>query len=122
MTTWREARARLHAENPALKAEYDRLGPRFEALSKLIDAREQLNVSQSELARRMDVRPNVVSRLESAQHSPRLDTLIAYAQALGLRFRFDLVKPPRTRVGSRTAASARRTKAAPATRKLRATR
>ena len=93
MTTWREAREKLHADNPLLKAEYDRLGPRFETLSKLIDARERMKISQSELARRMDVQPNVVSRFESAQHSPRLDTLIAYAQALGYQFKITLVKP-----------------------------
>jgi|GEM_PF-3551362 len=94
MTTWREARAKLHAGNPLLKDEYDRLGPRFETLSKLIDARERMKVSQSELARRMDVAPNVVSRFESAQHSPRLDTIIAYAQALGYEFKVALKKQP----------------------------
>ena len=93
MTTWRDAREKLHADNPLLKAEYDRLGPRFETLSKLIDARERMKISQSELARRMDVQPNVVSRFESAQHSPRLDTLIAYARALGYQFKITLVKP-----------------------------
>lgn len=93
MTTWRDAREKLHTDNPLLKAEYDRLGPRFETLSKLIDARERMKLSQSELARRMDVQPNVVSRFESAQHSPRLDTLIAYARALGYQFKITLVKP-----------------------------
>ncbi len=94
MTTWREARAKLHAGNPLLREEYDRLGPRFETLSKLIDARERTKISQSELARRMDVSPNVVSRFESAQHSPRLDTLIAYARALGYEFKVALKKRP----------------------------
>jgi transcriptional regulator with XRE-family HTH domain len=84
----------LHAGNPRLKDEYDRLGPRFETLSKLIDARERLKISQSELARRMDVQPNVVSRFESAQHSPRLDTIIAYAHALGYEFKVALKKQP----------------------------
>ena len=37
MTTWREARAKLHASNPLLKGEYDRLGPRFETLNKLVE-------------------------------------------------------------------------------------
>jgi transcriptional regulator with XRE-family HTH domain len=92
MTTWREARAKLHAGNPLLKEEYDRLGPRFETLNKLIDARERMKISQSELARRMDVQPNVVSRFESAQHSPRLDTIIAYAHALGYEFKVALKK------------------------------
>ena len=105
MTTWREARAKLHAGNPLLKEEYDRLGSRFETLGKLIDARERMKISQSELARRMHVPPNVVSRFESAQHSPRLDTIIAYAHALGYEFKVALKKQPGgARVSTRTPA------------------
>lgn len=100
MTTWPDAREKLHKAHPRLKEEYDRLGPRFAALSKLIDARERLKVSQSELARRMDVPANVVSRLESAQHSPRLDTLVDYANALGYEFNVSLRK--RAPVGAET--------------------
>lgn len=100
MTTWEEARDRLHAENPHLKEEYDRLGPRFGAISALVDARDRQRVSQSELARRMGVQPNVVSRLEAALHSPRLDTLVQYADALGYDFTLKLTrkrnKPPAT--------------------------
>lgn len=107
MTTWREARQRLLAENPRLKAEYDRLGPRFETLAKLIDARERLHISQSELARRMDVPANVVSRFESAQHSPRLDTIIAYANALGYEFRAELKKRPAATAKARPVRSRR---------------
>jgi len=97
MTSWRDAKERLHARNPRLKEEYERLGPRFETLSKLIDARERMKVSQTELARRMHVPPNVVSRLESAQHSPRLDTIIAYANALGFDFKISLKKQAASR-------------------------
>ena len=110
MTTWREARRKLHADNPDLKREYDRLGPRFETLSKLIDARERMRISQSELARRMDVPPNVVSRFESAQHSPRLDTIIAYAQALGYDFTVSLKKQPKARGGLPSGTSVRRSR------------
>ena len=67
--------------DPALRAEYERLEPRFRAISALIKARG--DVSQTELARRMQVSPGVISRLESAQHDPRLSTLTNAAQALG---------------------------------------
>lgn len=109
MTTWRQAKARLHAENPKLKEEYDKLGPRFAAISELIDARERMKISQSELAHRMNVNPNVVNRLESARHSPLLDTLIDYADALGLDFKLRLTKRTsgagNVRTGRRAAAS-----------------
>ncbi len=91
MTTWKEAKQKLHEENPELKREYERLGPRFAAVSALIAARNEANLSQSELARRMSVPPGTISRFESAQHSPRLDTLVQYAEALGYEFRLQLV-------------------------------
>ena len=69
------------AADPELRAEYERLEPRFRAISALIKARG--DVSQSELARRMQVSPGVISRLESAQHDPRLGTLAGAARALG---------------------------------------
>ena len=87
MSTWEQAKSRLHAENPRLKQEYEKLAPRYEAIGALVAARERLGVSQSELARRMGVRPHVISRLESALHSPRIDTLAAYAAALGLKMK-----------------------------------
>ena len=114
MTTWRQAKTRLHADNPRLKEEYEKLGPRFAAISELIDARERMQISQSELARRMNVKPNVVNRLESAQHSPLLDTVIEYAGALGLDVNLKLTKRvsrPRSRV-----APARRSPTTTATR------
>ena len=67
--------------DPALREEFERLEPRFRAISALIKARG--DVSQSELARRMQVSPGVISRLESAQHDPRLGTLTSAARALG---------------------------------------
>jgi DNA-binding XRE family transcriptional regulator len=112
MTTWKEAKRQLHEENPELKREYGRLGPRFAAISALIAARNEAHLSQSELARRMSVPPGTISRFESAQHSPRLDTLVQYAEALGYEFRLQLVpghvvtpaRGARRRSGRRTAA------------------
>jgi len=40
----------------------------------------------------MGVPPNVVSRFESAQHSPRLESIIAYAHALGYELKVALKK------------------------------
>lgn len=105
MASWRKFRDTMLAGNPSLKAEYDRLGPRYAAISALIRARNSAKVSQSELARRMKVRQNTVSRLESGEHSPRIDTLAAAAEALGYDLRVTFVKP---RAESRTA-SRRRT-------------
>ena len=93
MSNWDRAKKRLHTANPQLKKEYDRLGPRFEAIEALVAAREKQGVTQSDVALRMGVRPHVISRLESALHSPRIDTLAAYAEALGLELHVRLSSP-----------------------------
>ena len=86
--------ARMDAD-PQLREEYERLGPRFQAISALIKARG--SVSQSELARRMQISPGVISRLESGRHDPRLGTLSNAASALGYRLEVKLVEGGRSR-------------------------
>ncbi len=99
-------REKMLARSPKLKAEYDKLGPRYEVINALISARRKGGLSQSDLARRMGVQPNVISRLESAEHSPRLDTLVAAADAIGCDLRVQFVQ--RRRASTRTATVAER--------------
>jgi ribosome-binding protein aMBF1 (putative translation factor) len=54
-------------------------------LGGLVDARRKAGLSQSEVARRMDVPPSAIVRLESGAHSPTLTTLSRYAAAIGVR-------------------------------------
>ena len=81
--------------DPELRAEYEKLGPRFDAVTALIRVRLAAGLTQTELAHRMGVSQGVISRLESAWHSPRLDTLAAAARALGctLEVRFKKAAP-----------------------------
>ena len=83
--------------DPKFRAEYENLGPRFDAVTGLIRARLAAGLTQTELARRMGVSQGVLSRLESAWHSPRLETLAAAARALGytLEVRFKKAVPAR---------------------------
>ena len=47
--------ARKMAKDPELRAEYDTLGPRFEAIQELITARRKAGLSQTALAKKMGV-------------------------------------------------------------------
>ena len=124
MSEWHELRDEM-LEHRDFREAYDALGPRFEALRALIRARSREEVPQTELARRMNVPANVISRLESGAHSPRIDTIAEYARALGYDLKIRLVKrtmaspkpsraairktparPSRTARGARAAASA----------------
>ena len=76
-------RERLLNEHPEVRHEYERLKPRYEVIAKLIQARHDLNLTQAQLAERMGTTQNAISRLESGESNPRLDTLVRAARALG---------------------------------------
>ena len=69
--------------DPAVKREYDRLGPQFEIATELIRARVRAGLSQSELAARMGTSQSAIARLESGQSLPSTKTLLRFAEATG---------------------------------------
>ena len=68
-----------------VKEIYDSLQGEFELKSQLIAMRKQANLTQEEVARRMNTTKSVISRLESVNShiSPTISTLKAYAKAIG---------------------------------------
>jgi ribosome-binding protein aMBF1 (putative translation factor) len=70
-------------QDPAVKAEYDRLGPQFEISAELIRARQRAGLSQAELAERMGTSQSTIPRLESGQTLPSTKTLLRFAAATG---------------------------------------
>ncbi|MYE32126.1 MAG: helix-turn-helix transcriptional regulator [Chloroflexi bacterium] len=85
-------RERLLSEHPAIREEYERLRPRYEVIAKLISARHELNLTQAQLAERMGPTQNTISRLESGESNPRLDTLVRAAHALGRDLTIEFVE------------------------------
>ncbi|MGL5435559.1 MAG: helix-turn-helix domain-containing protein [Lachnospiraceae bacterium] len=67
----------------AFRAEYERLQPRYEIISHIIEARKEKNITQSELAKRIGTQKSNISRLESGTYNPSLDFLIKVARGLG---------------------------------------
>ena len=61
--------------NRALKAEYDRLGPRYQVISSIIRGRKAAGLTDSELARRMQVSLPVLRRLHSGNQDPRFELI-----------------------------------------------
>jgi transcriptional regulator with XRE-family HTH domain len=83
--------------DPELRAEYERLGPRFMVIGEIIKARKRLGLTQRQLAERMGVSQPVVARLLSGNQSPRIDTVATAAAALNC----DLVIELRPREASK---------------------
>jgi ribosome-binding protein aMBF1 (putative translation factor) len=77
-------RDRLLAD-PDVKAEYDRLGPVYEVVGALIDARHEVGLTQAQVAERMGTKQSVVARLENARRMPSLGMVARYAAAVGRR-------------------------------------
>lgn len=71
--------------DPAVKAEYDRLGPVYEVVGALIDARHEVGLTQAQVAERMGTKQSVIARLESARRMPSLKLVTRYAAAINRR-------------------------------------
>jgi ribosome-binding protein aMBF1 (putative translation factor) len=84
-----EIKKRLLA-NPAVKAEYDRLGPEFEIAAELLRARMRAGLSQAELAARMGTSQSAIARLESGRTLPSAKTLLRFAEATGSKIELRL--------------------------------
>ncbi len=75
---------------PGIKKEYEALSPRYTVIRELIQRRNELHLSQRELARMIGTRQPAISRLEAGDYNARLETLIKVADALGLEFSLTL--------------------------------
>lgn len=80
-------------QNEAVKKEYDLLKPEYEIKRKLIAMRKEAGLTQEALAEKMGTKKSNISRLESFKSSisPRLSTLMQYAEATGHRLKIDFV-------------------------------
>jgi DNA-binding XRE family transcriptional regulator len=65
------------------KDEYEKLQPRYEVISQIIEARKEQNMTQADLAKRVGTQKSNISRLESGNYNPSLDFLIKVAHCLG---------------------------------------
>jgi transcriptional regulator with XRE-family HTH domain len=81
---------------PGVKAEYEALGPEFDLLRQMLNARTKAGLSQSDVATRMGTQAPAITRLESAlssgRHSPSIDTLKRYAEAVGCELQVKFVR------------------------------
>ena len=79
--------------DPTVKREYDTLEPEFSLLRSLLKARKRAGLTQAEVAERMGTKTPSIARLESSnsKHSPSINTLRKYAEAVGCRLEIKLV-------------------------------
>lgn len=77
-------------KNPVFAEEYNRLKPEYEIIKQIIRARNELHLSQKELADRIGMKQSNISRLEGGGHNPSLDMLQKVAYGLGKELHIEI--------------------------------
>ncbi len=101
-----EIMARGTAENPEFPQLVDAALERRRLLRTLAYEREQLGLSQSEVAAMMGTSQPAVARLESGEVDARVSTIERFAAALGRRIEYRVTARRRTRRAAGAAAHA----------------
>lgn len=71
-------------KDPEFKREYEDLVPEFALKKQLIKARIQSKMTQSEIAKKMDMKQSNLARFEKSLDS-KFSLILKYAKALGLK-------------------------------------
>lgn len=70
-------------QNEEFRKDYNALEPQYEIVRQLINERNQLKLTQKQLAEKVGIKQSNISRLESGNYNPTMDFLQKIAQALG---------------------------------------
>ena len=89
MTKLNELKRKL-LERPDVRAEYDSLAEEFSIAEALIRARAEADMTQEQVAEKMQTSQSYVAKLESGSVSPSMKALQRYAAATGARLRITL--------------------------------
>lgn len=73
----------LLMKDDEFKEEYEKLKPRYEVISQIIEERAKQKITQEELALRVGTQKSNISRLESGSYNPSLDFITKVAHSLG---------------------------------------
>lgn len=77
-------------QDEEFREEYERLRPRYEIISQIIECRKELKMTQADLAKKMHTQKSNISRLESGRYNPSLDFLVRVAQCVGKELKINL--------------------------------
>ncbi len=78
-------------KDSAFKKEWDKSEMEYQLMMMVMKARNEQNLTQSELAKRTGIRQSNISRIEKGQVMPSIVTLCKIAQGLGKRLEIKFV-------------------------------
>lgn len=82
MEEWDKVKKEL-LKNKEVHKEYKKLEPKYRLISQIIGMRLKKDLTQKELADRLDTKQSAIARLESGNYNPTLEFLQRTAEALG---------------------------------------
>src|SRR3990172_2326602 len=82
-TNYEDFEAQL-LKDPEIRREYEALKPKYDMIRSLIERRNKLGISQTELARIIGTKQPAISRLEKGDYNTTLSTFFKVADALDL--------------------------------------
>ena len=82
-TKYEEFEAEL-LKKPGIRQEYEALKPKYDMIRSLIERRNQLQISQTKLAKIVGTKQPAISRLEKGDYNTTLSTFFKVANALDL--------------------------------------
>jgi len=82
-TNYEEFEAEL-LRRPGVRKEYDALRPKYSIIRAIIERRNQLQISQAQLAEIIGTKQPAISRLENGAYNTTLSTFFKVADALDL--------------------------------------
>lgn len=78
-------------QNPKFKKEWDENELEYQLMVMILKARNEQNLTQSELAERTGICQSNISRIEKGQALPSISTLCKIARGLGKRLQIKFV-------------------------------
>ena len=86
-TNFKDFKAEL-LKKPDIRREYDALQPKYAIIQAIIARRNELSLSQRQLARLSGMQQPAICRIESGDNNMTVETLFRVANALGLDIEF----------------------------------
>lgn len=80
-------------QNLEVKTEYDALKHEYDIIQAMINARNQLNITQKELSERTGITQADISRIERGTRNPSLNMLKKLANGLGMELKLEFISP-----------------------------
>lgn len=74
-------------KDPEFKREYDALEGEYQMIKAIIEARAATNITQKELSKRTGISQSNLSRIETGEESPTVDTLNKIAMGFGKKLK-----------------------------------